>query len=514
MNVPIPDPPAGYRNIPSRLNIARELVDRIEEKGLSDRTAFAWDGGKLTYRELANKVKGLSANLSEGGVRRNSPVLIFMHNCQEFAVAVLALFKLGALPVLLNSSSSKEEVAYVVDHSTAFAAITFADHLETLPKDKLVGGIFVARGPEADIFVTKQDIGRTVGTADTSADDPAFMVYSSGTTGRPKGIVHGHRWLLALGDANRYRVPPEPDDRILATGEWSFISALGHNVLFPLRNGNTGVILEDRPSPARVLRAIQDHRVTLLYSVATVYRRLLTLENSDYDLESLRGCSSTGEALETATWHQFKDRFGCEIWEHYGVSEMQMVMGQGPRFPVRPGSVGRPAPGTVVEIADESYQPVADGTIGHVLIRSDNPGFFLGYHRDPGLTRKVMHDGWYHTGDLGYRDADGYFWIAGRSDDCFKSRGIFISPYEIENALRLHPAIAEACVVPVKDADIGNRIRAACVLRDTDSRVCSEEVFSHLRARLASYKVPHELHFVESLPKSPVGKVLRREIEL
>ena len=171
----------------------------------------------------------------------------------------------------------------------------------------------------------------------TLADEPAFLVYTSGTTGRPKGIVHAHRWITALGDSNRYRIPPAPDDVAMATGEWSFISALGHNVLFPLRNGVTAAVLEGRATPERVLEAIDRFRVTVLYSVATVYRRILAMEGVEqqHDFSSLRGCNATGEALEIATWEEWKRRFGCDIWEHYGISEMQMVMGQGPRFPVR-----------------------------------------------------------------------------------------------------------------------------------------------------------------------------------
>jgi len=302
----------------------------------------------------------------------------------------------------------------------------------------------------------------------------------------------------------------------LATGEWSFISALGHNVMFPLRNGVTGAILEGRAGPEAVLGAIERHCVTVFYSVATVYRRILAMDGVEkgFDLSSLRGCNATGEALEATTWQEFKDRIGCDIWEHYGVSEMQMVLGQGPRFPVRPGSIGLPIPGTRVAVLDDDYHELPTGEVGHFLIASDNPGFFKGYHRDPDKTSEVVHDGWYHTGDLAWRDEDGYFRIAGRSDDCFKSRGIFISPYEIENALRGHQAVAEACVVALPDKEIGNRIRAVVVTRDgyDAGSDLAEEIRMSLRERIAPYKTPHVVEIVDALPKSAVGKVLRRKI--
>ena len=514
--------PEGYRQIPARMNIAAELIDRIDERGFGDRVAFAWDDGELSFAEFAARVNKLAHGFVANGIEKGMPVLIRMHNCHEFAEAVLALIKVGALPVLQNSLLGEEEVDYVLEHSDARAAVTLGSLAEPLVNlsHKLPAGVFAARGAPNGTTALESLIDAAPDapfeTADTEANEPAFFVYTSGTTGRPKGIVHAHRWVIALGDSNRYRLPPETGDRAYATGEWSFISALGHNVMFPLRNGVTGVILEDRPSPENVLKAVERHKVTLIYSVATVYRRILAMENIEktYDFSSVRGCNATGEALEAATWQEFKDRFGCDIWEHYGVSEMQMVLGQGPLQPVVPGSIGVPLPGTHVAVLDDDYNEIAPGEIGHFLIASDNPGFFLGYHKDPEKTAEVVHDGWYHTGDLASCDEDGYFRIAGRSDDCFKSRGIFISPYEIENVLRQHPSIVEACIVPLADKEIGYRIRAVCVLRDgvEASDETAEDIRLSVRARIAPYKAPHVVEFIDALPKSPVGKVLRREL--
>ena len=520
---PLPD---DYRRIPKRVNICREVLDKTLETVSPDRPAFVWDDGSLSYGDLATRVKCVSAGFRAHGIERGTPVVVRMSNSIEFAITFLALTRIGALPVLQNSLLGEEEVEYVIEHAGARAAVTLdaiAEPLRSLAS-KLDLGLIIVRGAhgsrgagDGEIeFESLLEFDDDVGIADTEADEPAFMVYTSGTTGRPKGIVHGHRWVIALGDSNRWRVPVAPDDVALATGEWSFISALGHNLLFPLRNGVTGAILEGRAGPEAVLGTIERHRVTVFYSVATVYRRILAMDGVEtrFDLSSLRGCNATGEALEEATWREFKDRIGCDIWEHYGVSEMQMVLGQGPRSPVRPGSIGLPIPGARVAVMDDDYQELAAGDVGHFLIAADNPGFFLGYHRDPEKTAEVVHDGWYHTGDLAWRDEDDYFWIAGRSDDCFKSRGIFISPYEIENALRGHPAVAEACVVALPDAEIGNRIRAVVVTRDgfAGGSELADEIRASLRERIAPYKTPHVVEFVNSLPKSPVGKLLRRQV--
>lgn len=512
----------GYRVIPDRVNLCVEAIDRQIAAGMADQTAFISDEGDITYEALSRQVNALAAGLTGQGIGRGTPVLIRLTNSLEYIVGFLALTRLGALPVLMNSLLGPEEVDYVLEHSDAEAAITFGDIAGPLRslRDRLPKGLIVARGAEdgdtAYEALLEAGQGQTVAPADTGANEAAFSVYTSGTTGRPKGIVHAHRWIVAQGDMNKLRIAPQRGDVVMATGEWSFISALGHNVLFALRNGITGTILEGRAHPEAVLEAVGKFGVTLIYSVATVYRRILAIEGVEdrYDLTSLRGCNATGEALEAATYNEWVRRIGCPVWEHYGVSELQLVFGQSPHWPIKPGSVGKALPGTRVDVLDNNYNALPAGEIGHLLIASDNPGFFLFYHKDAEKTAEVVHDGWYHTGDLAYADEDGYIWIAGRSDDCFKSRGIFISPIEIENAIRQQDGVAEACVVPLADKEIGNRIRAIVVLRDgmTGTEEHAESMRAALRTRIAPYKVPQVIEFADDLPKSPVGKVLRRAL--
>ena len=512
----------GYREIPEHANLCWEAVDRQINAGWGGRVAFVYDGGKISYGELLQGVCAVSRGLVSMGIEPGDRVLIRLRNSLEYVFAFLGTIRIGAQPVLQNSLLSKEEVEYVIGHSGAVAAISRDDVAGPLRdlRDKLPKGLIVSNGAWPDETGFEQfvadNIGPTIAPADTRANDPAFLVYTSGTTGRPKGIVHAHRWIIAQGDMNRLRIPPQDGDVALATGEWSFISALGHNVCFALRNGITGAILEDRPSPENILAAIERYKVTLVYSVATVYRRILAMDGVEnhYDCSSLRGCNATGEALEAATYNEWVERIGCPIWEHYGVSELQLVFGQNPHWPVKPGSVGKALPGTRVEVLDDDYNEVPVGEIGHLLIDADNPGFFLGYHDDPEKTAEVVHDGWYHTGDLARKDEDGYIWIAGRSDDCFKSRGIFISPIEIEEVLRENDAIAEACVVPAPDPEIGYKIRAVLVLRNggAGSDQFAEELRATLKQRIAPYKVPQIIEFTDELPKSAVGKVLRRAL--
>lgn len=512
----------GYRKPPVRLNITQEVLERQVAEGLGKRRALLYDGGILTYEELKREVDALAWSLKALGAKRRDLILIRMANSPEFARAFLALIKLGAIPVLVNSLLGKTELAAVLDHAEPRIVLTEASRaqaLRELRKDSSIGKVICAAGAEEEEITFESLLeteGKVAEPADTAAEDPAFIVYTSGTTGKPKGIVHAHRWIVALGDLNRFRLPPKDGDVVMATGEWSFISALGHNLLFPLRNGVSGAILSGRPSPENILSAIERHKVTVLYSVATVYRRLLAIPDFErkFNLKSLRCANSTGEALREVTYHEWKERVGCELYEHYGISEFQLAVGQGARQPVKPGSIGKPLPGVGIGIIDDNNCPVPPGELGHFVISEKDPGLFIGYYKDPERTSASRQGGWFQTGDLAYQDAESYLFIAGRSDDCFKSRGIFISPTEIENALQKHPAVVEAAVIPKPDPDMGNRIRAFVVLKEEydPSSSLAETIRDSLRDHIAPFKVPHTIEFAKALPKSPVGKILRGEL--
>jgi len=509
----------GYRSAPQRLNLAAEALDAPIARGAAPRVALTGERGAITYGELQRQVNLTAAGLIDLGLNHGDLALIKMGNSIEFAIAFLATVKVGVIPVLVNSLLSAGELRGIVEQTRPkliFTEVARAGAVRELRASGLIEKVVCRDGTDANEIAFASltaNTGAPVTTADTLSNEPAFIVYTSGTTGKPKGIVHAHRWIVALGDLNRYRLPPHANDVVMATGEWSFISALGHNLLFPLRNGLTAAILSGRATPENILTAIAKYRVTILHSVATVYRRLLATADFEkqHDLSTLRCAHSTGEALRAATYEQWKQRVGTELYEHYGVSEYQLVIGHGVRHPVKPGSVGKLLPGVGVVILDDEFNPLPAGELGQFAISTDDPGLFLGYYKDRERTDAVVRNGWYFTGDLAYQDNDGYFFIAGRRDDCFKSRGIFISPTEIENALQKHPAIVEAAVVAEPDAEIGNKIRAVVVLAQghRPSADLTQSIHAALTSEIAPYKMPHQIEFAESLPKSVIGKILR-----
>ncbi len=483
-------------------------------------TAFFTSRGPVARDAFERAVLAIAGDLAALGIRPGDKVLLRMTNAVEFAAAFLGTVWAGAVPVLQNSQFGRSEIEHVVKLSQPKAIL----YASTPPDDEPAAQFAPST---ACAIVTGSGLRLPSGAAvtrqathdarpfDAQPDDAAFIVFTSGTTGKPKGIVHAHRWLAALGDSNRARVPPEPADVVLATGEWSFISALGHNVLFPLRNGVAGSIIEDRASPERILAAIARDKVTVLHSVATLYRRILAIPGIEnrYDLSSLRGANSTGEPLEDSIREEWARRVGCPIWEHYGISEAQMVLGDGPRTPRRPGSVGA-SWGARAAILGPDLSSLPAGDIGTLAFDASYPGFFLGYLGDEERTRAVFRNGWFVTSDLARMDEDGYVYILGRVDDCFKSKGVLIVPSEIEGAILALGTFAEACVFAIPDQEIGNRIGAAVVPRraSTGGAHDRDGLAAALAGTIAPFKLPHIVVAMDELPKNANGKTQRSDV--
>ncbi len=516
--------PAEYLSIPARINITGVIVDRQVARGAGDRVAFYFGDQKITYGELQRRVNQCGNALSRIGVERGDRFFIRSQNRPEYVVTALAGFKIGAVPIPTNSLFRVWEIESLVQNSEAKVAFTTPNLMgpiaEVRPRCPSLKHL-VMFGNEGAGHLTFDELvagaSDQLTAADTAADDLAFIIYTSGTTGRPKGVEHAHRWIMGTGDPIvHFLLQLTDEDIVFSPLEISFMYAWGCAFLYPLYAGCASVLYPARFDVERALEAIQKYRPTRFLGVPTIYRMILSRQGieRDYDLSSIRIAISGGEPLPADTYHEMKRRFGLEIWDSIGQTEIHNYIGYRAGVPVKVGSMGQPLPGHVVGILDDEGREVPVETAGHLVIRNDNPGLTRGYRKMDDLWQRVNRGGWFSTGDLAYRDAEGYYWYVSRSDDLIKSRAYLISPKEVENACMLHPAVLEAGVVGVPDPDIGQRVKAYITLKPghDPSPALAAAISEKVKTVIAPYKAPKDVDFVTELPKTATGKILRREL--
>jgi benzoate-CoA ligase len=450
-------------------------------------------------------------------------VLIRSTNCPEYLATFLAALKIGCVPIPTNSLFRSWELEHILRNSGARAAFTTLELLEPVcmlqerASDLEVIVTFDgAAGGGSESFASFVDGASTqLDPADTSGADLAFIIYTSGTTGEPKGVQHAHRWIAATGyPITQQLMRLSPDDICFSPLEISFIYALGCNFLYPFLSGSAVAMTPGRFDPERTLAAIDRVRPTVLIAVPTLFRRLLALGDAlkRYDFSSLRMGMSSGEPLPEDTLRSAREWLGIEIYDCLGQTEMHIFMNPDPVKKL--GSLGLPLEGHKVTILDDEGREAQVNEIGHLVIHADDPGLSLGYRGRPEIWGAMQKDGWYYTKDLAYRDAEGYFWYASRSDDLIKSRAYLISPREVESALMEHRAVLEAGVIGVPDEVMGQRICAYIVARPghAPGDALAAEIAAEVREKIALFKTPKEFIFVEALPRTATGKLMRREL--
>jgi acetyl-CoA synthetase len=510
-----------YLSIPAEFNIAAAIIDRHVAAGRGAKVAAWFDDRHYTYAEL-RELSNRFANVLNGlGVERGDRVLVRLGTNLYAMVAILGTLKLGAVVIPSSFLLREYEVEKILRNSEAVLAVSTPELAEAIEavrsRTSLRHLILTADGGALNWNSLMEAASPEFTPARTSAHELAFLMYTSGTTGEPKGVEHAHRWVPGTGDpVMREMIDLRPDDICYQPQDWSFMYPLGSSFFHPLFAGATVVISESRFDAERVLATIGQRGVTVFAAVPTIYRLLLAVPNAEsrYHLSSLRLGMSAGEALPPDTFEQWRERFGVTIYDGLGQTEGHIFIANQLNMPIRPGSMGKPLRGYEAAVLDDNGNPQPPGTPGNLAIRNEHPGLTLGYRKDPERWAAVNRNGWYYTQDVAYVDHDGYYWYVARSDDLIKSRAYLISPKEVESALLEHPAILEAAVVGIPDPAVSNKIKAFATLKSghQPSDNLAAQLREHMRLLIAPYKVPHEIEFLNELPKTANGKILRRAL--
>lgn len=474
---------------------------------------------RWTYAELDALTDRLAAAWQRAGTCPGDRIAFFMPNCAELAFCYLACFKLGAVAVPLNARYKAPEVSYALGHSEARV---FAVHASRWPDVRSLDfdglGIrcrYVAGAPEAPPGTLSWDAllaeaGSPLEPPRFGADAPLAILYTSGTTSRPKGVTYTHATMAA---SNRIQIAAwqlDATDVQLATLSFAHAAALSAQILPGFALGGTNVLL-DEPSSADIVEAIRTHACTRLVMLPAMLEDFVEhLEHHPARLPSLRSLVAGGDSVPLQVHERFHRLTGLEVTEVWGMTECLSAILNPPFGAKRPGSVGRPAPEVAVRLVDVQGLDVPDGGEGELLIRS--PALAIGYWKDPEGTAAAIVDGWLHTGDLARRDEDGFYWFCGRIKEVVVRAGSKISPLEVEEVIAQHPAVHRVGVVGIPDARLGQVI-VACVMLQDDEPAPDEAGLRRFTAeRIAAYKVPAHIVFLPELPLSPVGKIDRHRL--
>jgi acetyl-CoA synthetase len=528
------DPWAG---IPTDFNLGVALTHGQVLEGRGDKAALLWENAAgaaraLTYRELDVLSNRLASSLAGLGVGRGDRVFLRLPNVPEFYIAALAIAKLGGIFIPSSTQFRTGEVEYRLKDSGAVTAITTTglagpiDDARTACPE--LEHVIVLPYPEAGPPGTDHlDFGRLIergrerfAPAATRNDDIAFIAYTSGTTGDPKGVVHLHRYPLAYEGLIRYWHDYRPDDVVACPSELGWLLPVATTFLYALVKGLTVVLYDavgGRFEAEPWFDLIQKYRISNFTAPPTVYRMLMAAADAGrhHDLSSWRHGVSAGEPLPADTLAALTRSFGVTPLDGIGMSECMVYCFNRAGLPIRPGSCGRPGPGTVIELMDEDMRPVVTGTAGVLCVRRDtHPGMMREYWNKQEQTSAIFRGEWYYSGDVLVRDEEGAFWFHGRSDDLMKASGYRISPFEVESCLVGHSAVLEAAAVESPDPVRGTVVKAFVVLRAglNPSPALASEIQEHVKRTVAPYKYPRKLEFVAALPKTPSGKIKRGEL--
>ena len=528
-----PSFPAWTWRVPEFFNIGVACTDAHLGTEVEERLAMIVEDDTLgtvtaTYAALAKRSSQFAQLLRKRDVVPGDRVLIRLPNSLDYPTAFLGAMKAGCIAVPTSTLLTVDEVLYLAKDSGA--KVLVMDHamweqlsprIADAPDAKLV--LLSGKGKYIDnLSVAALDLkpaldAITVWSAAhaTRANDPAYLVYTSGTTGYPKGVLHAHRALIGREPASAYWFNFDANgvDRILHSGKFNWTYVLGSGLMDPLYRGKTVIVHEGKNDANTWTRLIAKHKATIFIGVPTIYRQIIQKSTANKEtVPSLRMCMSAGEHLSDDMLAAWRDRFGMEIFEAVGMSEFSYYLSQSIHRPIRAGSAGFPQPGHDIELLDpDSLQPVPHGEEGMIAVPESDPGLFLRYWNKPEETTKYRHDGYFFTGDYARIDEDGYLWFLGRKDDIIKSFGYRVSPYEVERVLKSHPAVAD-CACVGEEIEKDKLIVVAYVISQPGAEISADVLHQYGLKHLAGYKAPKRIYLAKDFPRTKNGKILRREI--
>ena len=529
--------PEWQWQIPSHFNIGVACTDKHLGTPQADNIAMiveddALGTSQITFTELAHKTDQFAQLLRNLNVKVGDRVLIRLPNSLDYPIAFLGAMKMGAISVPTSTLLTAEEVAYLAKDSGATLLVTDATawyamepqlvaDLKNMPNLKhVLLSQTTDTQPHAHLNVLGLENSLAVThkfdkTHRTQAEDPAYLVYTSGTTGYPKGVLHAHRALLGRQPAAQYwfNYSDNATDRIMHSGKFNWTYVLGTGLMDPLYLGKTVIVHEGKNDAQKWLDLIQKHQATIFIGVPTIYRQLLQKTTAGQaELPSMRHYMSAGEHLSDEVLTQWHARFGLNIYEAVGMSEFSYYLSQSQFRPIRPGSAGFPQPGHKIELLNpETLEPVAVGEEGMISVPLNDPGVFLNYWNLAEETAKYKHDGYFFTGDYAKYDEDGYIWFLGRKDDIIKSFGYRVSPYEIERVYKGHPDVAD-CAAVGEEIEKDKLLVVIYVILKPDAATKPDDLLAFGKQHLAAYKTPKTVYLAKDFPRTKNGKILRKDI--
>jgi acetyl-CoA synthetase len=522
-------------NIPENFNYAFDVVDALAEES-PDKIALVWcdDKGKeafFTFDQI-KKYSNKAANFfKKYGIKKGDKVMLILKRHYEFWFCLLGLHKIGAISIPATHLLTAKDIIYrnnaadikmivSVDENEVIQHINKAEADSPTLKYKVV----VGEAPGGwinfnfEIEELSEEFKRPTGDMATTNDDISLLYFTSGTTGMPKMVQHNFTYPLGHIVTAKYWHNVYEGGLHLTVADTGWAKAVWGKIYGQWICGSAVFVYDfDKFVPKELLDMIIKYKVTTFCAPPTVYRFFIKEDLSKFNLSNLKYCSVAGEPLNPEVYYQFLKNTGIKLREIFGQTELTVVIGNFIQLDSKPGSIGKPAPGYDIDIVDRDGKSCEAGEEGQIVVRTDKRkpiGMFLGYYRDEKLTKKVWHDDVYYTGDMAWKDEEGYYWFVGRADDVIKSSGYRIGPFEVESALLEHPAVLECAITAVPDPYRGQIVKATIILTKnySGSSELVKELQEHVKNVTAPYKYPRVIEFVDELPKTISGKIRRVEI--